>query len=79
MEKNIIFALLILTFVDSISQNRDYELNDVNQNALSIKIEQERIEIKKQYGNILEVESQIDKGTTFTIVIPVIHSNNKNN
>ena len=49
MEKNIIFALLILTFVDSISQNRDYELNDANQNALSIKIEQERIEIDKEY------------------------------
>ena len=34
--------------------------------------------IKEHHGTI-EVESQIDKGTTFTIVIPVIHSNNKNN
>jgi signal transduction histidine kinase len=34
--------------------------------------------IKEHHGTI-EVESQIDKGTTFTIVIPVIQSNNKNN
>ena len=52
MEKNIIFALLILTFVDSFSQNRDYEQNDANQNALSIKIEQERINIEKEYFEV---------------------------
>ena len=34
--------------------------------------------IKEHHGTI-EVESQIDKGTTFTIFIPVTHSNNKSN
>ncbi len=52
MERNIIFALLILTFVDSISQSLDYKLNDANQNALSIKIAQERIEVEKEYIDV---------------------------
>ena len=34
--------------------------------------------IKEHHGTI-ELESGTDKGTTFTIIIPVIHSNNKNN
>ena len=35
--------------------------------------------IIKEHHGAIEVESGPDKGTTFTIIIPVIHSNNKNN
>ena len=65
MGKNLIFAFLLLTFVDSISQSRDYELNYANQNALSIKIEQERIDIEKEY---LEVYKDSSNSLTYEAI-----------
>ena len=52
MKEILIFAVLTLTFFDLISQNRESELNLANQNVLSIKIKQERIEIGKKYIEI---------------------------
>ena len=49
MKKILLFALLIFIFFDSVSQNQAYEQNGVDQNVLSIKTKQERIEIKKGY------------------------------
>ncbi len=49
MKKILIFALLILTFFDSTSQNRSSEPIEFEEDVLSIKPKQERIEVEKEY------------------------------
>jgi len=52
MKKILIFALLICTFFDSISQNHASKLNEVNKNVFSIKSKQARVDIENKYIDV---------------------------